>query len=191
MLGFSPLDLIKFLEERLKRLNVENRFEKDALELASERALHRNLYRFFRYCGLSATTFEKDGEITREIMKDSIVYLDLGDILEMKISREEDMKWYILYYVVLNRRMSNGKLMEELRNTTSFSNDSYYRARHELEENGFIRVEREGRETVIMENYSSLGIEIDADMIENPEIYREKILAKYLQKEMEEFDLGF
>ncbi len=172
----TPEDMAYFMEERLKRAGVENRFDKEALILAGERA-NQNLREFFKYCRLSAR-LKREGEITREVMKDIIIAEDLS-----QISMMDDLTKGIVISLIMQGEMTNQKLMKSLKEMLGgFKDSRYYEAREYLRKKGFIKVENEGFRVILKDVYRALGIEISKEMMRNPGLYVRKIRDKYVRE---------
>ena len=172
----TPEDMAYFMEERLKRAGVENRFEKEAFILAGKRA-NQNLREFFKYCRLSAR-LKREGEITREVMKDIIIAEDLS-----QISMMDDLTKGIVISLIMQGEMTNQKLMKSLKEMLGgFKDMRYYEAREYLRKKGFIMVENYGFRVILKDVYRILGIKISKEMLRNPGLYVRKIRDKYVQE---------
>ena len=171
-LELRPEDMAYFLEERFKRMEMEHRFEKDALLLAVERAKN-NLRYFFRYCS-RAYHLQRKGRITVDVMKDTILEIDLKQIARMGETEKN-----ILRSLISQGEMTNQELMDALKKMMSYKNLNYYKARDFLESAGFIRIRTEGRRAYISDIYRTLQIEISEKMTDNPQHYARTIQRKY------------
>lgn len=174
-MDLTPERMAYFLEERFRNLGKENRFNRDALLLAGERA-NKNLRVFFQYCR-AAHRLKKEGKITVEVMKDAILAEDLGLIKSMgEISKG------ILRILMREGEMTNQDLMKSLKELVGdFGEHTYYDMRRELEREGFIRVERRGKKAIISDIYHLLNIDIKEEMLDEPLVYRMKIRDSYMQ----------
>ena len=186
-LELRPEDMAYFLGERFKRLGIENRFDRDALLLTAERAKN-NLRYFFRYCS-RAYHLQKEGKITVDVMKDTILEIDLK-----QIARMEDMERNILRLLISQGEMTNQELMNSLKKMMSYKDLNYYKARNFLESVGFIRIRTEGRNAYISDIYHALQIDILEKMLDNPQFYARTIRGKYathMRQEEKESELMF
>ena len=169
----TPEMMIYFLDERFKRLGIENRFEREALLLAGERA-NQNLRDFFRYAG-RAYEFKEKGKITVETMKDAILAEDLSYYASMR-----EMERIILRTLITHGEMTNQELMKSVKEIMGYRDKKYYKARDFLEQGGYIRVNRAGKKIVIKDIYHILQIEVTEDMLDNPQFYARKLRDEYI-----------
>ncbi len=171
-LELRPEDMAYFLEERFKKLEMENGFEKDALLLAANRAKN-NLRYFFRYCS-RAYHLQREGRITVDVMKDTVLEIDLKQIARMGETEKK-----ILRLLISQGEMTNQELMDALKKMMRYKNSNYYKARDFLEEGGFIMVGTEGRIAHVSDVYHTLNIEITDGMIDNSHLFARRIMGKF------------
>jgi len=172
-MDLKPEEMVSYLNERFRRGAVENRFEDRALYLAAEKA-NRNLRSFFKY-SYHASQLVREGEITEEMMKDSILLDDLSIVADM-----DEFQVELLHIVVEEGSITNGELIDRLKERMGeFRLKKYYDARRYLEENGFLRVEWRGKNVVIRSFHRELGIELTPEMVEDPLTYISRIERKY------------
>ena len=183
-LDLTPDEMAYFIEERFRRLKdkgYENRFDHEALILAAKRA-NKNLRTFFQYCRV-AYLLRREGKITVEVMKDIILEEDLGIIEGMG-----EIEKNILRILITEGEKSNTELKAALREIMEegFRNDTYYNVRRDLERDGFIKVGRVGKRTIIKDVYRDFHIEITAEMIDKAGFYARKIRDFYMRDRTQE-----
>lgn len=171
-LELRPEDMAYFLEERFKRLGMENRFDKDALLLAAKRAKN-NLRYFFLYCS-RAYHLQREGRITVDVMKDTVLEIDLKQIARMGETERN-----ILRLLISQGEMTNQELMNALKKMMSYKNSNYYKVRDFLEEGGFITIRTEGRRAYVSEVYHTLNIEITDVIVDDPHLFARRIMSKF------------
>ena len=172
-MDLKPEQMVSYLRERFRRGEVKNRFEDRTLYLAAEKA-NKNLRSFFKYSYHASQLIER-GIITEEMMRDSILLDDLSIVADM-----DEFQVEMLHIVVEEDGITNGELINKLRERMGeFRLKRYYDARRYLEENGFLRIEWKGKNVVIRSFHKELGIELTAEMVENPLAGMERIRIKY------------